>query len=363
MRILRIYLLKEHLSPFIVTLGGLTAVLLIGNLIKFAELVIARGVHLFDLLRLLIYLFPYMLSFTVPMACLITIVLAFGRLSTDYELVAMRASGVSPTRLMVPMVMVGIVISFVMLGLNAHLVPESHLAFRRQIKAIGIKQPTAYLEAGTFIKDFPPYVIFVYQIEGQMLHHVRIYEPQPNGPTRTVIADRGQFEKTSNTRNVQLKLFDGTVDERDPKRPSSFYKVGFTSYAITLRSDQDDPERIGKKLKELTFKELIDEKAKLQSEDIDTLPVELELHRKGASSFAPLVFVIFGLAFGLRAHHHERLITYVWILAIFLAYYLGLVGMNATALKGWIPAWLSMWTPNLIGSIIAVTFLTKAVRN
>ncbi len=84
MRILRAYVLREHLAPFFVTLGGLTVVLLLGNIIKFAELVIAKGVSLFDILRLIIYLVPYMLSFTVPMACLIAMILGFGRLSSDY---------------------------------------------------------------------------------------------------------------------------------------------------------------------------------------------------------------------------------------------------------------------------------------
>src|SRR3990167_798777 len=146
MRILRTYLLREHLAPFLVTLGGLTAVLLVGNIVKFAALVIGKGVSILDILRLIIYLIPYMLSFTVPMAVLITMVLAFGRLSTDYELVAMRASGVSPGRLVGPLLLTGLMISFGMLVLNDRIVPESHLAFRRQLKAIGIKQPAAYLE-------------------------------------------------------------------------------------------------------------------------------------------------------------------------------------------------------------------------
>ena len=88
-------------------------------------------------------------------------------------------------------------------------------------------------------------------------------------------------------------------------------------------------------------------------EGVDTLPVSLELHQKIASSFAALLFVAFGLAFGLRLHHHERLVTFVWILVVFMAYYLGMIGMNAVALKGWLPAWLAMWSPNVIGGLVS----------
>ena len=362
MRILRTYILREHLAPFFVTMAGLTAVLLVGNIIKFAELVIAKGVSLFDILRLILYLIPYMLSFTIPMACLIAMILAFGRLSTDYELIAMRASGVAPIRLVFPMLVAGLVMSASLLIVNDRVVPASHLAFRRQLKAIGIKRPAAYLEAGTFIKEFSPYILFVYQVEGQKLDNVRIYEPQPNGPTRTIIAERGAFEPLPNKRGVQLKLFDGTVDEWDPQHPGSFYKVVFTTYTMALHSDQGRSNRETRKLREMTFRELNRERQSLKKEGVDTLPVSLELHRRVASSFAVLIFILFGLALGLRLHHHERLISYVWILGIFILYYLGSIGMNAIALKGWLTPGLAMWVPNFAGGVVSGVLVMKAVR-
>lgn len=363
MRTLRAYILREHLSPFLVTMGGLTAVLLIGNLLKFAELVITKGVSPFDILRLLIYLVPAMLTFTVPMACLVAMVLAFGRLSTDYELIAMRASGIAPIRLISPLLMVGLIGSALMLIVNDRIVPDAHLAFRRQLKAIGVKRPTAYIESGTFIKEFPPYVIFVYHVDGQKLSNVRIYEPQPNGPTRTIIADRGEFVRLPQAPGVALKLYDGTVDEWDPTHPGSFYKVAFTVYTMHLHSDQTDPERMGKKLKELTFKELAAERTRLGAQGIETLPVSLELHRKIASAFSVLVFITFGLGLGLRLHHHERLTSFLWILGVFVSYYLLSIGMNAIALKGWLPVWLAMWTPNLVGGTISGAMAARAVRH
>lgn len=362
MKILRTYILQEHLGPFLVTMGGLTAVLLVGNIVKFADLIIAKGVSPFDIIRLIIYLVPQMLGFTIPMACLISMVLAFGRLSSDYELIAMRASGVAPFRLVFPTLVVGLIISCLMLIVNDRVVPQTHLAFRRQLKAIGVKQPTAYLEAGTFIKDFPPYIIFIYQVDGQELHHVRIYEPQPNGPTRTIIAERGEFERSPNQQGVTLRLYRGTVDQWDSLHPGSFFKVTFASYAIQLHSNADDPQRIGKKLKELTFKELINERRQLRADGIETLPVSLELHRKIASSFATLIFVLFGLVLGLRSHHHERLTSYVWVLGVFVVYYLSTIGMSVIALKEWLPPSLALWTPNLLGAAIGGILVFRTLR-
>ena len=362
MKILRTYLLREHLGPFLVTVGGLTVVLLVGNMIKFAELVISKGVSLWDILRLMIYLIPSLLCFTIPMACLVAIVMAFGRLSTDYELIAMRASGIAPMRLVVPMLVLSVLISGGVAVLNDRVIPDVHLAFRRQLKAIGIKQPTAYIEAGTFIKEFAPYVIFVYQIEGKTMLNVRIYEPRPQGPTRTIVATRGEFEPIQGGSAVRLTLHEGTVDEWDPEHPGSLYKVSFGTYAMNLSPDAEGRGRLAKKLKEMTFHELLQERARLIAEGIDALPIAIEFHRKVATSFATVIFVLFGLAMGLRLHHHERLVTFVWVLGVFVAYYLATIGANAVALKGWMPAWLATWLPNLVGGVVGGGSLAKAVR-
>lgn len=362
MRLLRAYVLREHLGPFAVTLGGLTAALLIGHIVKFAELVISKGVGLFDILRLLIYLVPSLLSFTIPMACLIAMVMAFGRLNTDYELIAMRASGVSPGRLILPFLTAAVVASGFLLGVNDRVVPGTHLAFRRQLKAIGVKRPTAYIEAGTFIKEFEPYVIFVYQVEGKTMLHVRIYEPKADGSTRTIVASRGEFEPMRDGRAMLLKLYQGTVDEWDPERPGSLYKVSFGTYSMQLLSDAEGAGRVNKKLKEMTFSELMEESRHLTARRINVLPIELELHRRLASSCAPVVFILFGLIFGLGRHHHERLITFVWIIVLFLVYYLATLGMNALALKGWLPPWLAMWLPNVVGLAVGVVGLSRTIR-
>ena len=362
MKLLRAYVLKEHVSPFLVTISGLTAAMLIGHVIKFAELVIAKGVSLLDILRLLLDLIPFLLSFTIPMACLIAMILAFGRLNADYELIAMRASGIAPARLILPFAVTALVLSGSLLILNDYVVPSAHLAFRRQLKAIGVKRPTAYIEPGMFIKEFSPYVIFVYQIEGKTMLHVRIYEPKPDGATRTIMASRGEFEPVSDGNSVQLKLFRGTVDEWDPEHPGSLYKVSFGTYSMQLTASDESESRINKKLKEMTFRELLQQRDQLLTQHIRTLPIDLEIHRRIAASFAPVVFMLFGLMLGLGPQHHERLLTFVWVLLMFLAYYLSSLAMSALALKEILPPWLAMWIPNAVGGTLSLLGVARAAR-
>ena len=131
---------------------------------------------------------------------------------------------------------------------------------------------------------------------------------------------------------------------------------------MMLQTSTEDPERIGKKIKELTLRELIVERRRLTAEGIDPLPVGLEFHRRIAGPFAVMVFILFGLALGLRLHHHERLVSYAWVLGIFIAYYLAIIGMSAVALKLWVPAWVAMWTPNVLGTAISLPMVIRAVR-
>ncbi len=93
MRILRNYILKELLWPFLLSLVIFNFVLLMGNLIKLAELMVNKGVSIIFVLKLFLFLIPSLLSLTIPMAVLTATLLAFGRLASDNEITSMRASG------------------------------------------------------------------------------------------------------------------------------------------------------------------------------------------------------------------------------------------------------------------------------
>ena len=94
-KILHRYIFREVLTPFVLGLGIFTFVLLIARLLKLIELVVNRGLPPGQILRLLAYLMLAFLELTVPMAMLLAILIAFGRLSADAEMIAMRSSGLS----------------------------------------------------------------------------------------------------------------------------------------------------------------------------------------------------------------------------------------------------------------------------
>ena len=103
-RILSLYIIREISSLFLLGIVIFTLVLLMGRLITLTDLVVSHGVPLTDVCRMILYLVPSFLVFTIPMATLLAVLLAFGRFSADNEIVVIKASGISLIQIMPPVI-------------------------------------------------------------------------------------------------------------------------------------------------------------------------------------------------------------------------------------------------------------------
>ncbi|MFH0838646.1 MAG: LptF/LptG family permease [Candidatus Omnitrophota bacterium] len=353
MRILRSYIIAELLGPFLLSLVVFTFVLLMGNIIQLAELLIAKGVEPIYVGKLFINLIPYLLSYTIPMSTLTSILLAFGKLSSDNEIIAMRASGIGLLPVIMPVVVVGILFSLFSLHLNDKVLPKAHFASRKILSEIGLKKPTAYLEAGTFIKTFKKYIIFIYAIEKNKLNNIRIYEPQEGKATRTIIAKRGEFIPIPEKRLIKLKLSDGISDEPDPENPNNFFKLTFKTYFLTLDlAENEEGANIQKKPKDMSIDELREETKKYMKDHIDPVPYFVEIHKKISLSFASLAFVFIGFPLAIRTKRHEKSIGFGLSLAIIMVYYLLLAMGEAVSLRQFVPPFVALWFPNILLMLI-----------
>jgi lipopolysaccharide export system permease protein len=343
------YISREFINAFFLSIAIFTFVLLVGNFIKMAELIINKGVSVIYLSKLILYLIPYLLSYTVPMAMLTATLISFGRLSSDNEIMAMRSLGVSILQISTPILVLGMFISLLSIPINDKLLTKSHFASRKALKEIGLRTPAAYIEAGTFIKDFDGYIVFIHDIKGNKLRNIRIYQPQENRPTRTITAKEGEFITAPQKGIVKLKLIDGTSEEPDINNPVHFYKLNFKTYYMTLNM-QDKPKlkKLEKKTREMSIGELRDESKKLGQEGIELWPILTELHKKIAISFSAIVFVLIGIPLAIKTHVSEKSISLGISFGVLVVYWLLLAGGTAFALRGIAPPWFAIWLPNII---------------
>jgi len=353
MRILRNYFLKEFTGPLFMALGVLTFVMLLGNLIKIADLVINKGVDIYNVFKLFLFMIPYLLTYTLPIAALAAVLLALGRLAGDNEIVAIRSSGINPFTMILPLLIVGVILSLVLVIFNDRVIPYAHFASRKTLIEVGVKNPAAALEPGVFINSFKDYVLFIYRIEKNKLINIRIYEPREGKPTRTIVAKYGEFIVVPESNMVKLKLIDGSTDEPDPENPNNFYKLNFKTYFMGLNLSQaQDKDKIEKKPKDMTIQELRDEVRKIEKSGIDPMPLVTAIHEKIALAFSCLVFILFGAPLAIITHRREKAINFGIAFLVVGLYYLLFIGAEAMSLQGVINPAIGMWLPNIIFAAI-----------
>ncbi len=356
MKILRDYLIKEFIGPLFLAFGVLTFVMILGNLVKIAELIINKGVDILSVAKLFFFMIPYLFTYTLPIAALVAVLLSLGRLSSDNEIVAIRASGINIFSLALPLLVIGMMLSLLLVICNDRLIPYAHFATRKTLMEVGVKNPTAALEPGVFINSFDKYILFIYSIEDNKLNNIRVYEPQGDDkPARIIVAKKGEFIAIPEKNTLKLKLMDGTADEPDPGNPNTFYKLNFKNYFMTLNlSAMNEKGRIEKKPKDMTIQELRDEIASLKKQGVNAAPLITEIHKKVSLAFSCFVFVLLGLPLAIITKRREKSINFGIAFLIVGVFYLLFLGSEAMSLQGYMDPAIAMWLPNIIMGAIGV---------
>ncbi len=361
MKIIRSYIIRESIIPFILSLAILTCVFLLGNLIQLTNLVINKGVNIVLMGHAFLLYIPVLLGYTIPIACLISTIMTFSRLSSDNEMLAMRACGIHLMRLLAPLFIIGLMVSMFSIILNERIIPYAHHEQRKILKNIGSENPAALLEAGLFIHAFKPQVLFIHRIDGNKMQNVTIYQPQENGQTRTIIAKRGEFTPVPGEEKIKLKLMDGTFDEPNLENKNSYSrKLNFKTYFMTL-DVSDKKGEVEKKPQGMTLKELktaIDEFNRLF---MDPTRLRTEYHRKIAWSFSALCFILLGFPIAVITNKREKSANIVLAIFCGVLYYLISLGCQALSIEHIADPALIMWVPNMIALLAAVFLNYKCV--
>lgn len=360
MRIIYRYLLKELAGPFFTSLFVTTAILAAGNIVQTVDMVVNKGVDIIQVAKIFLFFLPYVLIFTIPISVLSAVLLGFGRLSGDNEITALRTSGVSLWAMMLPVMVAGLIVSLFNIPLNDKILPQSEYCARKLIKQVGAQNPTALLEPGVFVKGFKDYIVFIHGISGQRLSNIRIYQPCENGPTRTIIAEKGEIISEPAEKSVKLKLENGTADELSPENPGDFYKLTFKEYYMTLDLDKNaDAENVGKKAREKSIRELRQEIADIKGKDNRDVPLRIEIHKKLALAFSNFVFVLIGIPLAITTHRREKFIGFGLAMVLFMLYWGIMLTGIAFAIRFIVPPWAGVWSADAILLAIAGVMLYK----
>lgn len=366
MRIVDRYILRELFVPFVLGLAIFTSILLIVRILKLVELVVNRGVPLLQILKLFSYILPAFLEVTVPMALLLGILVAFGRLSADSEIVALRATGVSLYRLTLPVGVFALVVSVLTFGLSAYARPWGNSLLRSGLYDMVKARASTGIKAKVFNDEFSGLVLYVDRIEppGNDLFDILISDTRDPKLQNTVYARSGTIISPESSDTLTLRLIDGGIYSASDKNTDGYQDTDFTTYDISLDLNMalDELRSKPKEASEMTIGEL--EQAMVERKErgeTDWLE-RVELHRKLSIPFACLVFAALGVPLGIQPSRsvHSRGFS-VSLVLIFSYYLLMTLGQNLGE-RGALPPSVAVWLPNVALSLVAIALLSRAAR-
>lgn len=357
MKIIDRYLLRELLVPFTLGLALFTFILLIARILKLVEMVVNRGVRLGQILQLFSYILPAFLEVTVPMALLLAILVALGRLSSDSEIVAFQASGVGISRLTRPIGAFALCVALLTLALSVYVRPWGNNRLRTGLYEIVKARASAGITPKVFNDDFKNLVIYVDQIEppGNALERVLISDTREEALRNTVFARAGVIIPSEQRRTLTLRLLDGSIYTASTHPGASYQATRFSTYDITLNLDLAVAHagQQEKDVNEMTLVELQTAIARKEAANEPTLEERVELQRKFAIPCAALVFAALGIPLGIRPSRSAHSWGFSMSLALIFSYYLLLSLGQSLGERGVLPPSIAVWLPNLLLSAVA----------
>lgn len=373
------YILSEVSKPFLGAAFFFTFVLMMFQVIRWSDFFVVHNVSGYSILTLMWYLLLTFTPVIFPIAFLLAVLLGFGRLSGDSEVLGMRAAGVSVYSMLAPVFGLGMVLTLVTLFCNMYFVPYGSRQFRYELFRISNTKAIATIHEGTFNEGFFDMVLFAGGVDSKKgtLESVLIYDERKDQLPVTVVAKTGQIinnlQDDKGIPGLVLRLFDGSLHRGDPLK-NLYEKTDFDLYDIFLRIETAKVVGVDttKTMDGTALKRRINEvKEMLRTrtwdslsdvERLDYINYSCELYKRYALSVSCLIFALMGVAFGVVRTRTVRSNSFIICLVVLLVYYTIYSYGFSLASEGKIPALVGTFAANCVALVIALVTLRKVAR-
>lgn len=413
MRLAR-YVLGEHVGPFFFGLLVITFVLIIDFVPQVLDLVVGRDIPGYVVGRLFIYNLAWMLALSIPMAVLVATLMAFGRLSADNEILAVKSSGINLLRIVTPVLFAGALVGAGLVWFNNNVLPESNHHARVLMGDINRKRPTLKIKENVFIGDIPGYYLLVKwrDPKGNAIRDVTIYDQNSSRWPRTVTADHGTMDLTPDGGTLIMNLKDGEVHEfvgegheyrlthfadqtvflpgvsgslpdsrsdyrTDREKSTAMmmediakWKENVAAYGVELDSasraallEASRPEVRGRTASIRTAETAAGRlMGQIQSQRRLINSMMIEVHKKYSIPVACVVFVLIGAPLGVLARRGGIGIGMGMSLGLFILYWAFLIGGEELADRLIVNAFWAMWSANFLIGGVGIALLVSVIR-
>jgi lipopolysaccharide export system permease protein len=359
-RIIYCYLTKEVLTPFVLSLLAFTTIVFSGRLLLITRLILVKGIGLQEILRSALYLFPYLLVFTLPMAATVGIILAFMRLSVDHEMMALKTAGLSYGRLLLPIVGFSLAVALLTLFLTTYGSPWGQLSTRKLLAEVVQKRADLSIQEQTFNNDFRDLTLFVNRVSprGNILEGIFVNDWREAENPQTIYAKSGQISYDPGQGAMVMRLSEGLVI-RWGSSLGNEQTVEFKTYELPLRlfgSHEQVSER------ELFMGGLAAGLRKEAPGSKRAIRLLVELHQRLALPLGAFLLCLLAMPLGLSPRVHGRAWGLIVGLLTFLVYYVVFTASWRLAFSRALNPALAPYLADILFALVAVYFWWRTLR-
>ncbi len=209
-------------------------------MMKFADRLIGKGLGVWVIIKLITFNLAWMVVLVVPMATLVSTLMAFGSMSQNNEITILKSSGVSLKKMMAAPFIASIVVAYLLFLFNNDVLPDANHQAKILMEDISRQKPTLSLQPGVFSQDVANYAILAREIDKSTneLQNVVIYDY--TNPTRVdvVTAQRGKIYFSKDQSKLIMDLWNGEIHESDAVQTNYYREIKFQKHRIIMNGDQ-----------------------------------------------------------------------------------------------------------------------------
>jgi len=356
MRIIDRYICREVFSHALLGLAVFTFVFFVPQLVRLMELVVRHSAGAGNAALLFLTTLPAVLTFTLPMAVLVGVLIGLGRMSADSELIALNALGIRLRRILVPVGTLALGTGLLTLGMTLWLGPAALRALRGLEERLRASQASFQVQPRVFDERFPRHVLYVEDVKAAATrwHGVFLAESSPENGSRLTLAENAIVIADREQGKLQLHLGPGSTHEYSRKEPDRYSVATFGENDLSVDVSAGVTPR-GERLsnQERSLGELLAERGPGWRE------ARVEVHRRLAFPMACLVFALLAVPLGARPRRGGRASGFLVTLLLICGYYLVFITGAGMARQGTVSPALGIWAANLLTGLLGLALLPR----
>lgn len=365
MRLLSRIIFREIISGALLGTVLFTFVLFLQRVSQLFELLVRSTAPPETIGKLFLLVLPPALPFTVPVGVLVGVLIGLSRMSSDGEITAMRAAGISGRRVAWPVLTFAFIATLLTAGASLWLTPASIRETYRLLNELVAAQITAEVQPRVFEEQFPRTILYVGDvISGTTVRWRKIFMAdltppeerktgarEPSDLPRITVASEAVVVPDVARNRIQMMMIRGSAHEAG-KDPAAYYNSEFPRGEQVLEAQRPGPIRASRAFREVDTPALFGE-AK------SSIEAAIELHQRFALPLACLLLALVGIPLGVSSRKAGK--SAAFVITVFLAflYWMGLISLIGLARRQTLPVPVAVWTPNAVLAVVGAVLMAR----